>query len=95
MLIQKKQLKSLKGITANPIDMAIADWNELDALAKSMYFTVVNDKTTHELWMKLCVTYEKETASNKVYLVKRLFELQMKEGGSIASHLDEFNIIFN
>ena len=100
LLIQQRQLKPLKGIIA---DMDAKDWNELDALAKSivgfhltksMYFIVVNEKTTHELWMKLCATYEKETASNKVYLMKQLFELQMKEGVSIASHLNEFNIIF-
>ena len=69
MLIQKKQLKPLKGITAKPTNMAGQDWDELDALAKStirlhfiesVYFTVVNEKTTHELWMKLCITYEKE-----------------------------------
>ena len=53
--------KQLKGITAKPADMDAEDWNKLDALAKSairlhlaesMYFTVVNEKTTHELWMK-------------------------------------------
>jgi len=84
--------------------MDAEDWNELDALAKStirlhlaesVYFTVVNEQTTQELWLKLCATYEKETASNKVYLMKRLFELQMKEGGSVASHLNEFNTIFS
>ena len=84
MLIQKKQLKSLKGITAKLKDMDEDDWNELDALAKSsarlnlhesVYSTVVNEKTTHELWNKLCATYEKEIASNKVYLMKHLFEL--------------------
>ena len=63
-------------------------------LAKSVYFIVVNEKTTYELWMKLCATYEKEIASNNVYLMKWLFELQMKESGSIASRLNEFNIIF-
>ena len=56
---------------------------------------MVNEKTMHELWKKLCATYEKETASNKVYLMKWLFELHIKEGGSIASHLNEFNIIFS
>ena len=84
--------------------MAEEDWDELDALAKStirlhlaesVYFTVFNEKTMHELWMKLCTAFEKETTSNKVYLMKQLFELQMKEGGSIALHLNEFNIIFS
>ena len=45
--------------------------------------------------MVLCAMHEKEIVFNKVYLMKKLFELQMKDGGSIASHLNEFNIIFN
>ena len=86
------------------IIMGDDDWNELDALEKStvrlhldelVYFTVVNEKTTHELQNKVCATYEKETASNNVYLMKQLFELQLKEGGSIVSHLNEFNILFS
>ena len=76
-----------------PEDMKDDDWNELDVLSKStirlhlaesVYFTVVNEKTMHEMWIKLCATYEKETGSNKVYLMKRLFELQLKDGGSIT-----------
>lgn len=64
-------------------------------LAELVYFIMVNEKTIESLWSKLCATCEKETASNKVYLMKKLFELQMKECGSIASHLNELNIIFN
>ena len=56
---------------------------------------MVNEWTTHELRNKLCVTYEKEIASHKVHLMKRLFKLQMKDGGSISLHLNEFNIIFS
>ena len=29
---------------------------------------------------------------NKVYLMRRLFNLQMSEGGSIANHINEFNM---
>ena len=64
-------------------------------LAESVYFTVVSETTSFNLWKKLCSTYEKETASNKVYLMKRLFELQMKEGTSVAMHLNELNITFS
>ena len=79
-------------------------WAEFDALTKStiglhlaelVYFTMVNETTSHNLWKKLYSMYEKETAANKVYLMKRLFELQMKEGTSVAAHLNEFNIIFS
>ena len=59
---------------AKPTAMSMEAWNELDALAKStirfhlaesVYFIVVNERTTHELWNKLCATYEKETTSRK------------------------------
>ena len=64
--------------------MSDADWSELDMLAKSIirlhvvesvYFILVSETTSFNLWKKLCSTYEKETASNKVYLMKRLIEL--------------------
>ena len=37
--------------------------------------------------------YEKPSASNKVFLMKRLFNMKMSEGGSIADHLNEFNTL--
>ena len=80
VLVQKKQLKPILGPTAKLVDMSEEDWAELDALAKStirlhlaesVYFTVVSETTSFNLWKKLCSTYEKETASNKVYLMRR------------------------
>ncbi len=35
--------------------------------------------------------YEKPSASNKVFLMKRLFNLRMKNGGSVAEYLNDFN----
>ena len=76
VLVQKKQLKPISGPTAKPPGMSQEDWAELDALAKStvklhlaesVYFTMVSETTSFNLWKKLCSsTYEKETASNKV-----------------------------
>ena len=39
--------------------------------------------------------YEKPFANNKVYLVKKLFNLKMVENASVAQHLNEFNTITN
>ena len=36
---------------------------------------------------------EKPSTSNKVFLMKCLFNIKMAEGGSIADHLNEFNTI--
>ena len=39
--------------------------------------------------------YEKLLAVNKVYLMQRLFNLQMSKGGSITNHINEFNMIIS
>ena len=37
--------------------------------------------------------YEKPLTSNKVFLMKHLFNMKMLEGGSVADHLNEFNTL--
>ena len=44
-------------------------------------------------WNNLHDMYEKNTTSNKVFLMKNLYNLKMKEGASVVEHLNEFNII--
>jgi hypothetical protein len=39
--------------------------------------------------------YEKPSTSNKVFLMKQLFNMKMSEGGSVADHLNEFNMVTN
>ena len=56
-------------------------------------FNIVKEKTTAGLMAALSNMYEKPSASNKVYLMQRLFNLRMFEGASVAEHLNEFNIV--
>jgi len=51
--------------------------------------------TTEGLMSTLEKLYEKPSASNKVFLMKRLFNMKMSEGGSVADHLNEFSIVTN
>ena len=39
--------------------------------------------------------YEKTSATDKVFLIKRLFNMKMSKGGSIADHLNDFNTVTN
>jgi hypothetical protein len=39
--------------------------------------------------------YEKPSVSNKVFLMKRLFNMKISEGGFVADHLNYFNTITN
>ena len=43
--------------------------------------------------LTLAKLYEKPSASNNVFLMKCLFNMKMSEGGSVADHLNEFNIV--
>jgi hypothetical protein len=39
--------------------------------------------------------YEKPSTSNKLFLMKRLFNMNFSEGVSVADHLNEFNTVTN
>jgi hypothetical protein len=54
----------------------------------------VVEKTIEGLWKMLHDLYEKNTESNKVFLMNKLYNLKM-EGASVEEHLNEFNIITN
>jgi hypothetical protein len=58
-------------------------------------FNISKEKTTKELMDALDKLYEKPSVSNKVFLMKILFNMKMSEGGSVVDHLNEFNMVTN
>ncbi|MDF3675408.1 hypothetical protein [Enterobacter hormaechei] len=62
-------------------------------LAPSVAFNITKAKTMEELTETLAKLYEKPSASNKVFLMKHLFNMKMVEGGFFADNLNEFNTI--
>ena len=56
-----------------------------------MAFNIAKAKMTEELMETLVKLYENPFASNKVFLMKHLFNMKMVEGGSVVDHLNEFN----
>ncbi|MCO5572567.1 hypothetical protein L7F22_026323 [Adiantum nelumboides] len=79
-------------------------WEELDAraraticlhLGESIFFTIMDKITAFELWDSLCSDWDGKSASNKVFLMKKLMRLSMKEGSSVSSHLNEFNALYS
>jgi len=53
----------------------------------------MNENTTVDLMKALSNMYEKSSATNKVYLIRRLVNLRMGEGNSITNHISEFNTV--
>ena len=62
-------------------------------LAASVAFNISKETTTECLIKALAKLYEKPLASNKVFLMKCLFNMKMSEGGSITDHLNDFNTV--
>jgi hypothetical protein len=103
-LYQKDLFLPLGGIEKKSMAMKDEEWEVLDrkalgtiwlSLEASMAFNILKEKTTKELMDTLAKLYEKPSASNKVFLMKRLFNMKMSEGGSVADHLNEFNTVTN
>ena len=46
--------------------------------------------TAFELWKKLSETYEKKVASTNMYLIRRLYNLRLKDSDLVQAHLNEY-----
>jgi hypothetical protein len=103
-LYQKDLFLPLSGVEKKLAAMKDEEWEILDrnalgtirlSLAASVAFNISKEKTMKGLMDTLAKLYEKPSASNKVFLMKRLFNMKMSEGGSVANHLNEFNTVTN
>jgi len=62
-------------------------------LHQHVTYNVSQAATTKELMDALAALYEKSSASNKVYLMKKLFNLKMQQGARVAEFLNEFQSV--
>eukprot|EP00253_Pinus_taeda_P009734 PITA_09734 len=95
-LYQKDLYLRLGGKTKMLMGMTDEEWNLLNrktlgtvrlCLAVSVAFNISKETITKGLIKAMAKLYEKPSASNK------LFNMKMSEGGSIADHLNDFNIV--
>ena len=59
-----------------------------------MDFNISKENTTEGAMSTLAKLYEKPLVSNKVFIMKHLFNMKML-GGYVANHLNEFNMVTN
>ena len=64
-------------------------------LADEVMYNVMDEKMTTNLWSKLETLYMIKSLSNKLYLKKQLYGLQMKEGTTVLEHMNFFNKVIN
>ena len=99
-LYQKDLHEALLGVKTDT--MTMEQWKLKDrqalgmiqlTLSRNVAFNIIKEKKTSDLLKALSNMYEKPSIMNKVYLMRRLFNLQMSEGRSIADHINKFNMI--
>ena len=104
LFISEGSIPTIEWSTKKPTAMKDEEWEILDRKAlgtirlsveASVAFNISKEKTTKGLMDALAKSYEKPSASNKVFLMRRLFNMKMSEGGSVADHLNEFNTVTN
>jgi len=62
-------------------------------MTSSVAFNASRKKTIKNLIAALAKMYEKLSASNKIFLMIMLFNLNMAKSESVAEHLNEFNTL--
>jgi hypothetical protein len=83
-----------------PTGTSTDDWKNLDrkekitiqmCLSDSVLLNVSEEATTKDLWEKLGKLYQSKSLVNKLFLRKKLYNLRMRDGDSVAEHLNTFN----
>ena len=101
-LYQKDLYLPLEG--KKPDSMSDSDWMILDrkslatirlSLTPQVAYNIAKEKTTVDMMTVLTKLNEKPSTSNKIFLMKKLFNLKMAENGSVTEHLNEFNTMIN
>ena len=103
-LYQKDMFLSLGEKAKQLLTMKDEEWEVLDrktlgtirmCLDSSMDFNISKENTTEGAMSTLAKLYEKPLVSNKVFIMKHLFNMKMLESGYVADHLNEFNMFTN
>ena len=84
-----------------PMGTFADDWKKMDQKEKStilclfdsVLLNVSEEATTKDLWEKLGKLYQSKSLVNKLFLRKKLYNHRMRDGDSVAEHLNAFNTV--
>lgn len=89
---------------AKPESITSEDWKKMHRKAIgtirqwvdiSVFHHVATETNAQTLWRNLQNLYERKTAQNKAFTIRKLVNLKYKEGRSVAEHLSDFQDMVN
>ena len=66
-------------------------WVDPPCLTKEQRYTFLKETYVYSLWKALESKYMKKNIENRLYMLNKLFRLQLKSGMSLSSYIDKFN----
>ena len=100
LLIQQRVHKVLDGKTKKPQTMKEEDWHEMDAKASNairlnlgdeVIHNILDEETVEAIWKKLEGLYMRNNLTNKLFVKKQLYSLQIRECLDLLEYLNVFN----
>ncbi|KAK1414099.1 hypothetical protein QVD17_29840 [Tagetes erecta] len=65
------------------------------SLTRNVAYNIMSEITARGMMLALSNMYEKPSAANKVFLMRELFTMRMKEGSSVTEHINNLNSILS
>ena len=102
LLVKQDLSIAIEGRAKKPTTMSNEDWQKTDekamasiflSLSQNVLFNVLNEKTAKEVWDKLQNMYQTASAANKIFIMKKLYKLKMKEGTAMSNHINDLNTL--
>ena len=87
-----------------PVLMTIEEWKWIEEiaqfiirmhLAENVYFSMAKETTLFELWEKLQAVYEKQSSSSKLILIRKLFNMKIRETDTKSSYMNTFSWVLS
>ena len=103
VLIIRRKVDAIRH-SKKPTSMSIEEWKSLDKisrptirmhLAENFYFSMAKEMTSLKLWERLQAVYEKHTSSSKLILIRKLFNMKMREINPATSHINTFSRVLS
>jgi hypothetical protein len=79
-------------------------WEEMDEktasaihlnLGDEVIHNILEAKITEKIWKKLEGLYMRKNLTNKLYVNKQIYSLQMKDDSNLLEHLNAFNMLIS
>lgn len=102
LLVKQDLAVAIDGKAKKPAAMKDEDWVKTDdkakatiflSLSQNVLFNVHNESSTKEVWDKLQSMYETASTANKIFIMKKLYKLKMKDGTAMSNHINDLNTL--